>query len=78
MAVKVKTEVQEFNGKFVVSVNGCWFPGNYSSEKAAIYAATHLKDEEVREIRETKLRDEVNQCYLPIGMEHIEEYLNPN
>ena len=74
----MKIEVQEFNGKFVVSINDCWFPSNYTSEQAARYAAYNLSDEEVNEIRETKLRDEVNQCYLPIGMEHIEEYLNPN
>lgn len=60
---------------FVVSINGLWFPGTYRSEQAAKYAVYNLSDEEVEEIRETKLRDETNQCYLPIGIEHIKEYL---
>ena len=68
-------EVTQVDNNFVVSINEIWFPGSYTTEEAAKYAAENLSDEQVEEIRETRLRDEVNKRYLPISMKHIEEYL---
>ena len=73
MSIKV-TPVHE---NFVVSINQVWFPGSYTTQDAARYAAENLSDEEVEELRETKLRVPglIQKCYEPISMKHIEEYL---